>query len=526
MAQKVGKKRFAHLVKRNINCIFALVKKLYLWVLAAIMAITALALVGLQISYLWQAKQAREHDFEQTVKNAMRKVIHNVELREASDVLLQVVRDSCQAHRHTLSLNTSHGGQLALLSRGSEPYMGVVKLGHIELTEADKHTLRERYTAQHGLVEEAAAALLARSNTLHINERIDVNELDYELQQAFAAMGVDLKFHLRLYDGRGDELFRCPDYEEQGQEHAFRQDFFTNASSEHRGVLVVHFPEYEQYLYQNAQYSLVTLILCVIFVLSFGGCIYYALNERRLSEMKRDFVSNMTHELKTPVATIDLAVQMLSEPGMLQIDRIVQKNMAIIRSEAQRLRFLIDKVLELSLYEQGQRLFNKQPLDLNRLVREAVGTFEVQNKALQGSIELRIEAKKATIRADRTHLTNIVFNLLDNAIKYRKPEEEPHFIVRTWNEYDLFCLAITDNGIGIKAKDLKHIFETYYRVSTKNRHDVKGFGLGLAYVKKIVAAHNATIEVASTFGVGTTFTVKFPLLLDPVDKVLPSTTEV
>lgn len=467
------------------------------------MAITALTLVGLQIVYLWQAKQARKHDLELAIKGCMRKVAHNIELREASEALLRASRDSFHTQHHPAPLQPYQPLQ--------SPYWESVTQFGNTISEAEKRTLHQRYTTERQLVEEAATLLLTRADSLQPQERIDVNVLDYELQQAFEAAGIDLKFHVRLFDGQGDEVYRCSDYEDQGQDYEFRQEIFETAAMGHRGLVVVHFPDYERYLYQNTQYSVITLILSVIFVLSFGGCIYYALREKRLSEMKRDFINNMTHELKTPVATIDLAVQMLSEPGMLQIERIVQKNMSIIRSEAQRLRFLIDKVLEISLYEQGKRLFNKQPVDMNRLISEAVATFEVQNNFHKGSIELQMEAKHTQARVDRTHFTNIVFNLLDNAIKYRKVDIEPHFVVRTWSEYSTYCFSLTDNGIGIKAKDLKHIFDTYYRVSTKNRHDVKGFGLGLAYVKKIVAAHDAVIEVASTFGVGTTFTIKLPL---------------
>lgn len=491
-------------------------KKIYLWIFAATMAVTALVLVGLQIVYLWQAKQAREHDFELAVKSNMRKVVHSMELREATDALIRASRDSLHAGAGILPVATDSIAHTHY--QHPAPHLAQVSTD-TSLDPYEASLLHQRYLTQRRLVEEAATWLLTRSERLKATQRINITALDYELQQAFAAAGIDLKFHVRLFDSQGNEHFRCSDYEERGQEKEFRQEIFEHSHSDNRGVLVVHFPEYEQYLYKNAEYSIITLILCVLFILSFAGCIYYALHEKRLSEMKRDFVSNMTHELKTPVATIDLAVQMLSEPGILQIERIVQKNMAIIRSEAQRLRFLIDKVLEISLYEQGSRLLNKQPIDMNALITDAVSTFEVQNDFHKGGIELHIEAKHANVRVDRTHLTNIVFNLLDNAIKYRKPEVEPHFIVRTWNEYDTFCFALTDNGIGIKAKDLKHIFDTYYRVSTKNRHDVKGFGLGLAYVRKIVASHDAKIDVESTFGIGTTFTIKIPLY-DPMQEGL------
>jgi len=227
----------------------------------------------------------------------------------------------------------------------------------------------------------------------------------------------------------------------------------------------------------------------------------------------------MTHELKTPVSSISIAGQMLSDNNMLatlEQSGSLSKSASFKRitrtiiDETKRLQFLIDKVLQMSLMEDGRSILKIKDLDANDLLLKVAQIFDIQIEKCGGSLELQIEALESTVYVDEMHFTNVLFNLMENAVKYRRPDVPLHLIARTENEGEKICISIRDNGTGIKKENLKKIFDRFYRVSTGNIHNVKGFGLGLAYVKKIVEELNGTIKVESEINAGTKFTISLP----------------
>ena len=230
--------------------------------------------------------------------------------------------------------------------------------------------------------------------------------------------------------------------------------------------------------------------------------------------MRNDFINNMTHELKTPISSISLAAQMLNDETVTKSSSMMSHLGGVINDEAKRLRFLVEKVLQMSMFERKKAIFKMKQLDLNEMVESVANTFTLRVEHTEGKIYTEIEAVNSTIYVDEMHFQNVIFNLMDNAVKYRKPDRPINIYIRTWNDDTSLYLSIRDTGVGIKKDNLKKVFERFYRVHTGNVHDVKGFGLGLAYVKKIIDLHKGDITVESEYGKGTKFTIKLPIIKD------------
>jgi signal transduction histidine kinase len=236
--------------------------------------------------------------------------------------------------------------------------------------------------------------------------------------------------------------------------------------------------------------------------------------------MKNDFINNMTHEFKTPISTISLAAQMLNDDSVRKSPTMLQHISGVINDETKRLRFQVEKVLQMSMFDKKKGTLRMQDVDANLLISNVVHTFRLKVEKYGGKIEARFDADDAIVNVDEMHFTNVIFNLLDNAVKYRKEDEPLQLAVTTRDiAQDRLEITISDNGIGIKKDDLKKIFEKFYRVSTGNRHDVKGFGLGLAYVNKMITLMGGEIKAESEPGKGSRFIIILPLLETAPDEV-------
>ena len=220
----------------------------------------------------------------------------------------------------------------------------------------------------------------------------------------------------------------------------------------------------------------------------------------------------MTHEFKTPISSISLAAQMLSDQSIKKSEAMYENLSRVINDETKRLRFQVEKVLQMSLYDRDNIAFKQKELDAHQLLAGVIKTFTLKVSQNGGSISSDFKAEQAEIYVDEMHFTNVIFNLMDNAVKYKRDDVELHLTLRTWNTGDKINISIEDNGIGIQKDDLKRIFDKFYRVHTGNKHDVKGFGLGLAYVKKIVGLQNGVIHAESEYGHGTKFIITLPTI--------------
>jgi two-component system phosphate regulon sensor histidine kinase PhoR len=258
----------------------------------------------------------------------------------------------------------------------------------------------------------------------------------------------------------------------------------------------------------GSPWILMLIIVSVVFVF-FAFAINIIVKQKRLSEIKTDFINNMTHELKTPISTIALSSDMLMRGDFSQDPEKLKRYASIIYKENKRLENQVERVLNVAKMDKDTLHLKKELFDMHELISEAKDNFEFNQADHGGEISLDLQADEFNIQADPVHISNVVFNLLDNAIKYC--EVKPSISIKTKNEKNGFVLEIADNGIGIKREDIKMIFDKFYRVPTGNLHNVKGFGLGLYYVKIIIEQHGGNIQVKSSVGKGTTFILWLPI---------------
>ncbi len=289
----------------------------------------------------------------------------------------------------------------------------------------------------------------------------------------------------------------------------FEANLFPNDMFNSQNKLFVYFPDRKTFLLKNIWMNILGSIamISIVFV-----CFYVAVNtilkQKKLADIKNDFINNMTHEFKTPISTISLACEVLNDKDMGHNPTVVSRYLGIINEENKRLGTQVEKVLQTALMDKGEVKMKFTNLNIHDIIGNVVQNISPQIELKSGKIELELQAVKPEIEADNVHITNIIFNLLDNAIKYSG--QKPDIKVESSNTETGIKIKVADNGIGMEADVLKNIFEKFYRVPTGNLHDVKGFGLGLSYVKKMVEEHHGTITVKSKLNEGSVFEVNLP----------------
>ncbi len=271
----------------------------------------------------------------------------------------------------------------------------------------------------------------------------------------------------------------------------------------------VQFPDREAHILNQMgiwSFSSVVLLIVIVF---FSYTIFVILKQKRLSEIQKDFINNMTHEFKTPISTIAVSTEVLKNPDIVQHPERLLNYTTIIEKENTRLRQQVERVLQVARLEKEDIGLRKEVVDMHEVIRNAITNTAMSLQERDGSISCELNAASHTLHADRLHLVNVVYNLIDNAIKYCATT--PQITIRTANDRKQLVISIADNGIGISREHQKRIFEKFYRVPTGNLHDVKGFGIGLNYVRSIIASHGGTVRVESAPGAGSVFRITLPL---------------
>ncbi len=273
--------------------------------------------------------------------------------------------------------------------------------------------------------------------------------------------------------------------------------------------LSVYFPNQNKYIISSMWFILLVSVgFMVILIFSFYYTIATILRQKKLSEIKNDFISNMTHEFKTPISTISLACEVLADASVEKSQERTNKYMKMIKDENKRLSLLVENILQTAILDKGEFKLKVQSTDIHNLIDQTISNIKLQVENKQGEITTDLKAENHIINADKVHITNIVFNLIDNALKYSK--EKPLISITTRSHKEGIIISVKDNGIGISKENQHRIFDTMYRVHTGNVHNVKGFGLGLSYVKAVVEKHGGSIKVESELNKGSTFIVYLP----------------
>ncbi|MFZ5430096.1 MAG: sensor histidine kinase [Bacteroidota bacterium] len=350
---------------------------------------------------------------------------------------------------------------------------------------------------------------------LPIEERLDAEYLEKTLLEELRIQGIslDMKYAVKTFTRNEESIIAgSPDFKTSKKVKEYAHPLFPNDYVMPKAnYLVVYFPKRSGYLLNLTGIMVIpTVVLTSLLIAIFAYTIFIIFRQKKLSQIKNDFINNMTHELKTPISTISLASQMLQDASISTTPKTIEHISGVINQESKRLSFQVEKVLQMAIFNEGRLKLRFKEIGMNELVRGVIGNFELRVKNSSGELHSDLRAEKDTIRGDEVHITNVVFNLLDNAVKYSN--EIPDITVTTEYHKESVILSVADRGIGIAREHQSQIFERFYRVPTGNVHNVKGFGLGLSYVKKIVDAHNGKILVESTPNKGTKFSIYFPVV--------------
>lgn len=348
-----------------------------------------------------------------------------------------------------------------------------------------------------------------------IYDRINYQILDSLLRYEIKMKGIEIPFEYginSLENPRYLHYASSMKYKMTGLKNdkdTYSVNLFPNDYSNSESYLRVYFPNQDRYIIRNIWMMYATSLLLILVVL---GCFYVAVNtivkQKQLADIKNDFINNMTHEFKTPISTISLATQMLSDEAVTASPSMFKRYLGIIRDENKRLGSQVEKVLQTAQMERGEVQLKLGTVNVHHIIEQVLENISPQIELRQGIIDMDLQAENPEIQADEVHLTNIIFNLLDNANKYSP--ENPIIKITTENTEKGLSIKVIDQGIGMTKESIKNIFEKFYRVPTGNVHDVKGFGLGLSYVKKMVEEHHGKINVQSKLGEGSEFEVVLP----------------
>ncbi|MFI0431313.1 sensor histidine kinase [Mariniflexile sp. HMF6888] len=378
----------------------------------------------------------------------------------------------------------------------------------LDLSTSDKLLLLDKMSSTDEIVFEDIYKDLA--SRLPIHKRVTKEEIQKLLSEKLKEDGIDIDFEFAIYSNGLATRVRSDNFENY-DESAFSVFMFYNENNQSAYKLLVSFPDDKKFiLSSNMGMILLSVIFTSIIILAYGSALHQLVKQRKISEIKTDFINNMTHEFKTPIATINLALDAIRNPKVIDDKEKVLRYLTMIKDENKRMHAQVENVLRISKLEKNELNISKDRLNLHDLVEDAITHVELIVEDRQGYIKTFLNAPKASVLANESHFTNVIVNILDNAIKYSP--EAPKIEVYTENVGNNILLKIKDHGSGMSKAAAKRVFEKFYREHTGNIHNVRGHGLGLAYVKRIVEDHQGHVSVESEKDKGSTFIIKLPII--------------
>ncbi|MBO4871396.1 MAG: HAMP domain-containing histidine kinase [Muribaculaceae bacterium] len=501
-------------------------KKSTIWILTIVMACAFVGLLIVQIMYMENMIKMRNEQFAETVKHSLYGVSTMLEQNETKFFLDQDLEEAEAAYAPVQrSSNTANKYDYPSDSRLIDPATGfdTIRLEHPanlgrlkdfnQSYSSRQEILKGQYLYQKGLLNEVILNILSQSSDRPIAERADSATVHDYLKSELEYNGLKLPFEFAIVSRNNGIVYSTSGYAPQSQQEVYGQVLFPGDPVSKQNYLNVTFPTKSDYIFSSIKFMIPSLAFTFILLVIFLYTIIVAFRQKHLTEIKNDFINNMTHEFKTPISSISIAAQMLNDDSVRKSPAMLKHVSTVINDETKRLRFQVEKVLQMSMFDRKNATMRLEEEDANANIDSVVNTFKLKVENYGGKIEANLDAEDPIINVDRMHFTNVIFNLLDNAIKYRRDEVPLELTITTHNpDEDTLEITVADNGIGIRRDDLKKIFDKFYRVSTGNRHDVKGFGLGLAYVHKMITLFGGSINVESELGKGTKFIITLPLL--------------
>jgi two-component system, OmpR family, phosphate regulon sensor histidine kinase PhoR len=519
-----------------------------IWVLIILMTLALTGLIFVQAFWIKNAITIKESQFDQLVSNSLTTATQNLQKNEAVRLVMEEmepVGTDTAGIAMQLKAKTDTGFNMVITYNGMQadslnlskereilrvPGKSVPRtMDSLVFTEekpavsgmGKKKIITHKYYFEPGMGKRVLDKKVFLNRIIsgmffiapEIEKRIRPEELQEVLNDALLQKGINLKYEYAVIKWNNKAAFKSDNYSEKSDNDYYRVQLFPDDIFTSSNYLSIYFPQKKNFLFKSFGFMIFSSVFLTLFItLAFSFTILYVFRQKKLSEIRNDFVNNMTHELKTPISTISLASQMLGDtslpPGLKNSDQIAR----VISEESRRLGYQVEKVLQMAVFDKGQVKLRRKETDMHEIIRNVSENYGLQTKSRSGKITTSLEAEQFILEVDSVHITNVLTNLIDNALKYCT--RDPEIRISTRNVKKFFEMAIQDNGIGISKQDQKRIFEKFYRVPTGNIHTVKGFGLGLSYVKKIIEEHQGTIEVISHLYEGSTFTIQLPLTIN------------
>ena len=514
------------------------------------MSIAVIGIITVQILWINNSVEIRTKDFSSDVKSALFEVSKNIEKREFRDFMddnRPIFEMSKQTNKRNLrefyfeKLDTTNNEKfiykqqilidnfetpLSILNRDStvknyssyfskkEKEISSLKLNNFEKDINDKitPTLRMIKTGKISLMDQFVMESFYKETAPRkpIYKRINNKEIRLNISSMLRLRGIKTPFEFAVFDNELPTKLKSDNFNKViGSNFVVR--IFENDLGVSKYKLFVNFPKKRDYILAEIKKTLILASTFILFIiLAFATALYQLIKQKQISEIKTDFINNMTHEFKTPIATINLALDAIKNPKIINDKEKILRYTKMIREENKRMHAQVENVLRISKLEKNQVDISKEVVDIHDILEDAVTHVELIVKNQNGYIKHHFKALQTEILGSELHLTNVITNILDNAIKYTVVE--PKIDIYTENIGKSVLIKIKDNGIGMNKNVQKHVFEKFYREQRGNIHNVKGHGLGLSYVKKIIENHQGVITVESEKGKGSTFIVKLPII--------------
>jgi two-component system phosphate regulon sensor histidine kinase PhoR len=524
-------------------------KKIVFISLVSFMFISILGIIGLQGYWIYSAWEDKEEEFSLAVQQSLQLTANEIQERELSDYITAYEKliDSLETPDNASFANIflfldedKPNNLLSYYAYGIleedyqitpylDPKLGDTITGVTDVKQVKNTTIINKndvFDRENNIAtsiekiktiermnianQRIRSAFRDYTSNTPIHKRLNAQELDYVLKRQFDSKNISTTYEFGIYDGGLATKIKSNNYTEQQEGFRYTAPIFRDQNGAGRYELVVSFPEKDQYVFSSILgVGGLTLLLTLFIVFVSSTALFQIIRQKKIAEMKTDFINNMSHEFKTPIATINLALDAISNPKTKLASEKIDRYVSMIREENSRMLNQVENVLRISQLERSRNPVKMSNVDLHQILDSAINHIDLILKDKSGVLSKSFTATEKNILGNKSHLTNITINLLDNALKYN--DKKPEIKVETLNNDHHFIVKITDNGLGMSPSVQKRIFDKFYRASSGDIHNVKGHGLGLSYVKKIVDLHKGEIKLESKINQGTTFLLSFPL---------------
>lgn len=505
-----------------------------IWLIVGLMSVAIIGVVVSQVGVIMSSVSAMEEKFEENVYEALNDIVRKLEIEENRKAFETSANGFMTYYREQGRIADEQGTASYSLSYSVHSPIAPTNEQISDATLLDRLMSEvsgewcecpECVKVRDQLYRRNYSTLSAwfQQDQQLLEERLEPAILESMLYSSLKDKGIEADFNFGVFSNQKNSLVIVNDHYVVGDNLQKNMLMGSRAGEQSRlfeislfprsfpppGLLMVHFPGQKRYLWRSLRLNLLgTLLFAGIILFCFAYTVNVIFRQKKISEMKTDFINNMTHEFKTPIATISLAADSINSPMVIADPGKIQRFAHIIKQENSRMNNQVEKVLQLARIDRENLSLKIVDVNLHEVVAAALENISLQVEKRNGTVDAHLQSKNPVIQGDLTHISSVINNLLDNANKYTP--NDPKIVISTRDVGNGVEVTVSDNGIGMSKESRKYIFDKFYRVHTGNLHDVKGFGLGLSYVKAIMTAHKGGIEVRSELGKGSSFILFFP----------------